>query len=113
MTHDELKARYPLFLRGVSLDVGAGWLRLLDDLCGKIAATGAGIQVRQVKEKYGGLRFYVDRSTPEIYALIEAAEMASFHVCQDCGAPGVRTQLAGWTATLCPACFGQRRRHAG
>ena len=54
----------------------------------------------QIKEKFGGLRFYVDRATEQHYDFISVAESMSYHTCEECGAPGQR-YTDGWHQTLC------------
>lgn len=55
----------------------------------------------QVKEKFGELRFYMTMETPEMEALIDAAEEESAHICEICGRRGKTRDLAGWLQTLC------------
>ena len=59
--------------------------------------------VIQVKEKYGGLRFYVYSSMESINGMITMAEAMSYRVCELCGNPGVLSQK-GWWRTLCEPC---------
>jgi hypothetical protein len=54
----------------------------------------------QVKEKFGGLRFYVQAATDKHYSYIHFAESMSYRVCEECGAPGKR-YTDGWHTTLC------------
>ena len=54
----------------------------------------------QVKEKFGGLRFYVQAATDKHYSYINFAESMSYRVCEECGAPG-KTYTDGWHTTLC------------
>jgi len=54
----------------------------------------------QVKEKFGGLRFYVQAATDEHYNYISFAESMSYRTCEECGAPGKR-YTDGWHQTLC------------
>jgi hypothetical protein len=54
----------------------------------------------QVKEKFGGLRFYVNGATEEHWHYISFAESMSYHTCEDCGAPGKR-YTDGWHKVLC------------
>jgi hypothetical protein len=54
----------------------------------------------QVKEKFGGLRFYVQAATDKHYQYISFAESMSYHTCEECGAPG-KTYTDGWHRTLC------------
>lgn len=57
----------------------------------------------QVKEKFGGLRFYMTASSNEMEELIGQAEKACAALCEDCGKPGEEC-TDGWVRTLCPAC---------
>lgn len=69
-------------------------------------------RVQQVKEKFGGLRFYVADATPEQYAAIEFAEQLSVRTCEECGQIG-RQRSTGWIQTLCGKHlreYNQRRR---
>jgi len=54
----------------------------------------------QVKEKFGGLRFYVQAATDEHYNYISFAESMSYRTCDQCGNPG-KTYTDGWHTTLC------------
>jgi hypothetical protein len=54
----------------------------------------------QVKEKFGGLRFYVQAATKEHYNYISFAESMSYRTCEECGNPG-KTYTDGWHTTLC------------
>ena len=93
---------------GCELAIGLGWLGIVDDLCTKIEQVLAGMpeEVRigfyaqQVKEKFGGLRFYTTYGSDEIEELISEAEKKSFNTCEVCGEPGER-RGKGWVQTLC------------
>ena len=54
----------------------------------------------QIKEKFGGLRFYVQAATDKHYNYISFAESMSYRTCEQCGAPG-KTYTDGWHKTLC------------
>lgn len=54
----------------------------------------------QVKEKFGGLRFYVNAATDKQWSYINFAESMSYRTCEECGAPG-KTYTDGWHMTLC------------
>jgi hypothetical protein len=54
----------------------------------------------QVKEKFGGLRFYVQAATDKHYNYISFAESMSYRTCESCGADG-KTYTDGWHTTLC------------
>lgn len=54
----------------------------------------------QVKEKFGGLRFYVNGANEEHYNYILFAENMSYRTCEVCGSPG-KLYTQGWHTTLC------------
>ena len=57
----------------------------------------------QVKQKFGGLRFYVNRASNEQYSLISFAERMSYKTCEVCGSmQGTQLYETGWHKTLCP-----------
>ena len=57
----------------------------------------------QVKEKFGGLSFYMTCGTDEIFGLIEEAAALSYKTCEVCGKPG-EERPNGWIHTLCDYC---------
>ena len=57
----------------------------------------------QVKEKFGGLRFYMTTASDEMYDLIAEAESLSYKTCETCGKPG-EERGNGWIRTLCDSC---------
>lgn len=67
-----------------------------------------GLRVVQVKEKFGGLRYYVDNSSPEIEAAIMMAESMSFRTCEFCGNRG-SCRSDAWIRTLCDECDEKTR----
>ncbi len=87
---------------------GDGWFNLLWRLCDDLEPlvakyekqTGHRFQVVQVKEKVGGLRFYVENANDVIRQRIELAELESFKICEVCGNPGQR-QSHGRIQTFC------------
>jgi hypothetical protein len=64
------------------------------------------MQVRavQVKEKFGGLRFYIHNGSDYIFGLIDMAEMISYKTCEKCGKPGSLHRRGGWLKTVCTKC---------
>jgi hypothetical protein len=58
------------------------------------------ITASQVKEKFGGLRFYTNGYTDVINGMIRMAESMSYRTCEVCGSPG-RSNHYGWISTLC------------
>lgn len=84
-----------------------GWLDLLNDLCNQLQTyldanpSTPPIIVSQVKEKFGGLRFYISGGDEFCQAIVDAAEEASLTLCEVCGRPGA---LVGerWVCVRCP-----------
>lgn len=54
----------------------------------------------QVKEKFGGLRFYYNGGDDFVQGVVHMAESMSYDTCEVCGAPGKPTR-GGWIRTLC------------
>lgn len=133
-----------LFMRNITsggCDCGGGWYELLRGLCWEIstvyqeAGVPVDIVVDQVKEKFGGLRFYYHvkarehgdqasgfldgpglSSRPEGMALhrkvaeiVSRWEEKSYTVCETCGKPGEPREDLPWTATLCDSCYTRKR----
>jgi hypothetical protein len=58
----------------------------------------------QVKEKFGGLRFYVQGASDVQYAVISFTESLSYKICEKCGSMNHIGQTQGWVTTLCKDC---------
>jgi hypothetical protein len=96
--------------------VGEGWWPILEALCANIQSHidwrneqfnkyGRGTEVQQVvveqiKEKFGGLRFYCQGGDDEITGMIRMAESWAGRSCETCGSPG-SSRGGGWIRTLC------------
>lgn len=91
-----------------SLDINDGWLNLVHELCKKLDSilyeelgdSAGNFYITQIKEKFGGLRFYVSGASENMYKVIHKYEEKSFHVCELCGNPGHK-RPTGWISTLC------------
>lgn len=85
----------------------AGWRRRRDrgELTADDPETEEELQVvaAQVKEKFGGLRFYTHGASPRINGMISVIESLSHRTCEDCGVPGTQ-KSGGWIRTLCEPC---------
>lgn len=82
-------------------EVGLGWFPLIKDLITDLIELGWNKEVCQVKEKFGGLRFYINAATSEAHKRISQAEIESMSICEVTGKPGkLRTDI-GWYRTLC------------
>jgi len=82
-------------------EVGLGWFPLIKDLITDLIELGWNKEVCQVKEKFGGLRFYINAATSDVHKRISQAEIESMNICEVTGKPGkLRTDI-GWYRTLC------------
>jgi hypothetical protein len=82
-------------------EVGLGWFPLIKDLITDLIELGWDKEVCQVKEKFGGLRFYINAATSEAHKRISQTEIESMSICEVTGKPGkLRTDI-GWYRTLC------------
>ena len=81
--------------------VSLGWNLIIKNLIQDLIRLGWNKEVIQVKEKFGGLRFYINEGTDEIHQRIAQAELESMKTCEITGRPGkLRTDI-GWYRTLC------------
>lgn len=105
-------------------EFGNGWYDLVFRLSSKIDELAKRYNLSgdkypfavQVKEKFGGLRFYIDpvdeKVSKDIYELINEFELLSLKTCEMCGKSGnEKTNPNGWICTICddPKCLSQRK----
>lgn len=88
---------------------GDGWFDLIYELSEKVVKhveeNGLDPKVTQVKEKFGGLRFYVEDGDEHIERLNEEYELLSFKICETCGNSAKTHNQSGWNFTRCDQCF--------
>ena len=110
---NELKTKHPDLFDGhdIGLWVGEGWQPIIFSLCRQIDAyvkfvntkpdrTPVKVTISQIKEKFGGLRFYYDGGDEYISGMVQMAEIWASHTCEVCGDPG-KQRGGGWIKTLC------------
>lgn len=111
-----LCSRYPLIFAdrtlspvdnamGRGFECDDGWFELIDVLCERIQFVvdrdeREQVVARQVKEKFGTLRFRVNVAGDDIRGMIDMAESLSGRVCEVCGCLGTVMQKPGYTR--CP-----------
>ena len=82
-----------------------GWYKHVYNLCydvKKIAKRdNLTIVVEQVKEKFGGLRFYCRGANQAVHNIIREYETESVKICEVCGTPGEYRNDLSWIQTLC------------
>ncbi len=62
------------------------------------------VEAIQVKEKFGGLRFYYYGGNKEIDTMIHMIESMSYCTCETCGSTRDVSQTKGWIYTWCKDC---------
>lgn len=106
----------------VGIGCGPGWDELIMMTHYSLYALDPGYRISQIKEKFGGLRYYfstsegLDEATRERMWKIEGlAGRLSESVCEECGAYGRPSNPSrSWIKTLCEDCLveAQERRRA-
>ena len=123
---NKLFEKYPKIFRQKDLDMkqtlmcwgmecGDGWYNIIDVLCCQVQnhlkhnlkkdqdPAAVNVEAVQVKEKYGGLRFYYNGGDEFIEGLVWMAEAISEQTCEECAAAGTQNSV-GWIRTLCDPC---------
>ena len=80
--------------------VGPGWYTLVNRLIDDLFGLGWDGELHQIKEKFGGLRFYIGAASDEVFDRILDAENESYKTCEQCGQPG-KLRGDGWMYTAC------------
>ena len=102
-------------------DTGPGWYPLLYKICAQLnvirKVTGIYPIADQIKEKFGGLRFYYHVTGPEkvedgeiwgsiIKEIISKAEEDSYKICGSCGKFVRHKRIdLGWVYDMCSTCL--------
>lgn len=90
---------------GKWISCDAGWYPIIVELDRDLAALDPDYELNQVKEKFGGLRFYAHSRNPDLREAfaerIKQAEQAAGRTCETCGAPGELHDEFSWIRTLC------------
>lgn len=131
----ELESKYPEMFANPygGVCVGAGWWEIIRVLCGqidsytkwrnntreallkdnpynhKIPDEVPQVVVMQIKEKFGGLRFYYEGGDQFIRGLVTMAESWAARSCEECGHPG-ESRSGGWIKVLCDEHEAKRQR---
>lgn len=105
---------FPMF--GWECDIG--WYDLLEQLLEhidhyfehKYKGVPEGFTIVQIKEKFGGLRFYVHGGDDTVYEIIRFAEALSYRTCESCGSNQNIMRSKGWIVTACKTCIETKER---
>ena len=93
-----------------SVDVDEGWYQIVVDCDNLLTEIDPNYQIAQIKQKFGGLRYYFqpsDVNNGELYvkmnSVILAHEKIASITCEATGKPGVLMKSrSGWLKTLDP-----------
>ena len=117
---ERMEKSYPKIFAGKygGFAVGKGWYPILETLCANIQShidwrvkqgqDIAQVEVQQIKEKFGGLRFYYSGGDDEISGMVRMAESFADTLCEECGGLGKRRN-GGWVRTLCDVHEAERQ----
>jgi len=102
-------------------ECGDGWYDILEQLLDhidthfkhKYKGVPEGFCIAQIKEKFGGLRVYVDGGDDVVHELIRFTETLSYKTCEFCGSNQNVQQSKGWIITACQHCIDNRERLQG
>lgn len=115
-----MEATYPKMFNSLygGIAVGTGWFHIIKTLCHNIQShidwcnaraerypdlcykPVEQVTVTQIKEKFGGLRFYYDGGNDIISGMVAMAETWADSSCEKCGNRGIK-RSGGWIRTLC------------
>lgn len=103
------RIKYPFELFGI--ECGYGWYGLILPLYFAIQKYNKDkpeeeqIHIDQIKEKFGGLRFYISNAPEKFLDWASRIEDESYKVCEFCGSvTDVTTKGRGWITTQCKRC---------
>ena len=81
------------------IDVDSGWYQLVLDCDNELSGIDPNYDLQQVKEKFGGLRYYFQPSDPklreEMDAVVAKYEQLASETCEASGGPGVLMKSIG------------------
>ena len=127
MEMDEIIAKYPKIFTDyegnpgrVNWSIPEGWNQIVDWMCGCIQdyidhtktyskgeapISPAQVQCTQIKEKFGGLRFYTFGHNEVVDGMIKFAEYLCEKICVNCGSmEDVEMSKGGWISPYCKKC---------
>ena len=98
--------------------VPEGWLPIIDKLCGcmqlyidnHVTYSKDGeykpqqVTCSQMKEKFGGLRFYTNGHDQVVEGMINMAQYICDNTCQQCGSEQDLGVTSGWVSVMCRTC---------
>ncbi len=114
---DYLATTYPKIFSGKygGFAIDDGWFNIINQACQLIQShidwskgECTRVVARQVKEKFGTLRFYVDGGDDYCRGVIAMAESMTGVTCEKCGDIG-ESRHGGWVHVYCNTCEAERQ----
>lgn len=94
----------------VAYECGDGWRNLIDVTIDQVVASDPKIQIKQVKEKFGGLRIYYSPHNNKADYVIRLAEEIAAKSCMSCGKDARIQKLNGSLVLLCASCYSVKKK---
>lgn len=112
---EKYPALYKKDILPFGIECGDGWFMLIDQLSQHIDSYRDSnnvppVTVTQVKEKFGGLRFYITGGDNFVDGLIAFAETLSYKICENCGTTFNVGKTSGWIQVLCQDCAKKQKK---
>lgn len=93
-----------------AFDIGHGWYEITAKLITDLIDLGWDKKLFQVKEKFGGGRFYIGGANRPIFDRIREWEILTYKTCEHCGTQeNITTAGYIWIRTLCDNCREQKK----
>lgn len=124
----KMEVTYPIMYGGMygGFAIGKGWWHIIERLSANIDSRVRWknemakkfpekyeecppVTVHQIKEKFGGLRFYYEGGDDYVAGLVTMAESWAATTCETCGERG-KFRSGGWMRTLCDVHEEERQR---
>ena len=95
-----------------------GWENIVYNLTKDLLQIWPDMHVMQVKQKFGGLRYYFNTEPPDdlrqrVYKKVDEAEKQARNACEKCGRAGLPTYIGSWLLVLCSKCKEEAREREG
>ena len=103
-----------------SVDVDEGWYQIIVDCDNELTAIDPNYSILQIKEKFGGLRYYMSPSNDTtveqrdaMHKVVSKYEVVAAQTCEATGLPGVLMKsVGGWLKTVNPEYAASARHYA-
>lgn len=104
----------------IAIEIDEGWYQLVLDCDTELTAIDPNYKIYQIKEKFGGLRYYMSpcnettlQQRDAMYDVIRKYEEAALRTCEATGKPGsLMRSSRGWLKTLNPEYAASKPHYA-